>query len=103
MTSEIIDVELRRTPEGIRKDQMWLWTTLAIAKMNITEQIQSHSSELAKIGFKEYDALHIACAKAGCADVLLTTDDRMLRLAARHGNLLHGRVENPLQWLVEVT
>jgi len=103
LTSEIIDIELRRTPEGARKEQMWLWTTLAITKVNITEQIQSRGSELAKLGFKDYDALHIACAEAGYANVLLTNDDRMLRLAARHRNLLQVRVENPLQWLIEVT
>ncbi|BAZ26615.1 hypothetical protein NIES4073_75230 [Kalymmatonema gypsitolerans NIES-4073] len=27
-----------------------------------------------------YDALHIACTEAGNGDVLLTTDNRMLRL-----------------------
>ncbi|MBG1258672.1 hypothetical protein [Nostoc commune] len=54
------------------------------------------------MGFKDYDALHIACAEAGNADVLLTTDDRMLRLAARYKDLLQVRVENPLQWLREV-
>ena len=32
------------------------------------------------IYYKHYDALHIACAESGGADVLLTTDDRMLWL-----------------------
>ena len=53
-------------------------------------------------GFKRYDALHIACAESGGADILLTTDDRMLRLAKRHRAQLQVRVENPNTWLQEM-
>ncbi|WP_256875212.1 hypothetical protein [Nostoc sp. C052] len=56
-----------------------------------------------ELGFKNYDALHIACAEVGNADILLTTDDRMLRLVARCRNLLQVRVENPLHWVMKVT
>ena len=35
--------------------------------------------------------------------VLLTTDDRMLRLAKRHSAQLHVRVENPYTWLQTIT
>lgn len=101
--SQVIDVELRRTPDGSRKEQMRLWTAFATSKIIINEQIESRGSELAHQGFKTYDALHIACAEAGNADIFLTTDDRMLRLAARYRNLLQVRVENPLQWVMEVT
>ena len=101
--SETFDDELRKTPEGARKRQMQIWAALAMSKVDITQQIESRSRKLAQKGFKDYDALHIACAEAGNADVLLTTDDRMLRLAAKHKDLLQVRVENPLQWLREVT
>lgn len=100
--SETFDDELRNTPEGARKRQMQIWAALATNKVNITQQIAFRGGELAQMGFKDYDALHIACAEAGNADVLLTTDDRMLRLAARYKDLLQVRVENPLQWLREV-
>ncbi|MEH2377758.1 MAG: PIN domain-containing protein [Nostoc sp.] len=101
--SETFDDELRKTPEGARKRQMQIWAALAMSKVDITQQIESRSRKLAQKGFKDYDALHIACAEAGKADVLLTTDDRMLRLAAKYKDLLQVRVENPLQWLREVT
>jgi hypothetical protein len=100
--SEAFDDELENTPEGTRKRQMRLWAALAISKVNITEQIESRGLELAEMGFKDYDALHIACAEVGNADVFLTTDDRMLRLAVRHSGMLQVRVENPLRWLLEV-
>ncbi len=101
--SEAIDTELKGTPDSERKKQTQLWVASAKAKILITEQIETRGLELIEIGFKDFDALHIACAEAGKADILLTTDDRMLRLAARHQKLLKVRVGNPCQWLIEVT
>lgn len=72
------------------------------------ETVLMGTSEVARgeyletLGFKHYDALHIACAENGEADILLTTDDRMLRLAKRHRAQLRLRVENPYTWLQEM-
>jgi len=41
----------------------------------------SRAKELNEMGFKSFDALHIACAERGRADVLLTTDDHLLKKA----------------------
>jgi hypothetical protein len=50
-----------------------------------------------------FDALHLACAESGRADVFLTTDDRLLRKSAGYAKQLYVRVENPLVWLREVS
>ena len=55
------------------------------------------------LGFKPFDALHLACAESGRADFFLTTDDRMLKKAKSLGSQLSIRVENPLTWLQEIT
>ncbi len=55
------------------------------------------------LGFKPFDALHLACAESGRADFFLTTDDRMLRKAQSLSWQLSIRVENPLTWLQEIT
>ena len=60
------------------------------------------TQQLETLGFHPFDALHLACAESGRADVFLTTDDRLLRLASRFSDQLHVRVENPLTWLKEV-
>lgn len=101
--SKAIDDELKRTSDVDRKQQMQLWVARANIKVSLTEQIKFRARELTALGFKDYDALHIACAELGKADILLTTDDRMLRLAARRSYLLQVKVENPLRWLMEVT
>ena len=59
--------------------------------------------QLETLGFKELDALHIACAESGLADIFLTTDDRLLRSAKRYNVQHHVRVENPYVWFQEMT
>jgi predicted nucleic acid-binding protein len=58
---------------------------------------------LQKLGFQGYDALHLACSESAKADVLLTTDDGLLKLAKRFSKKLHVTVVNPLIWLEAIT
>ena len=63
----------------------------------------SRGKYLESLGFKAFDALHLACAESGNADLLLTTNDQMLKKARSISSQLRIRVENPLTWLQEVT
>jgi predicted nucleic acid-binding protein len=54
------------------------------------------------LGFKNFDAFHLACAELGGAEVLSTCDDRLLAAAHRHAALLKVRVVNPLELAVEI-
>ncbi|MCE2415905.1 PIN domain-containing protein [Candidatus Poribacteria bacterium] len=58
--------------------------------------------QLETLGFKELDALHLACAESGLADIFLTTDDRLLRGVKRYNSQLSVRVENPYAWFQEI-
>ena len=58
--------------------------------------------QLETLGFKELDALHLACAESGSVDVFLTTDDGMLRVVKRYNVQLRVRVENPYIWFQEI-
>jgi predicted nucleic acid-binding protein len=58
--------------------------------------------ELQGLGFKPFDALHIACAEKGKVDVLLTTDDELLQKITQKNIIINVRVANPLKWLTEV-
>ena len=75
----------------------------SISKMNIIigDDIINRAKDLNNIGFKSFDAFHIACAEKGQADVLLTTDDHLLKKAMSHREFLKVRLENPLRWLME--
>ncbi len=55
-----------------------------------------------KLNFKFQDALHLAFAEAGDADIFLTTDDRLLRKAKQYKDNLKIEVENPTIWLMNI-
>lgn len=65
----------------------------------ITQEMETRAESLAQCGFKTLDALHLACAGAARADVLLTCDDRFLRAAQRMVDALPVRVQNPIDFL----
>ena len=62
---------------------------------------RARANQVASLGFQNRDALHIACAESVNTDILLTTDDRMLKRAERFRTQLHVSVANPYAWLNE--
>lgn len=101
--SEAIDTEISQTPDEERRERVSLLASLAIRKVIIKEQVEFRAKELVRLGFKAYDALHIACAEVGNADILLTTDDRFVRKAVLHSSVMQVGLNNPILWLLEVT
>ncbi len=103
VTSDVLILEIDNTPD--RNQRNYMRTQLNRAYQNVAvgtiEDIRGQ--ELEALGFKWFDALHLACAESSRADVFLTTDDRLLRRANRVRALLQVRVENPYTWLQEVT
>ncbi len=103
LNSEAIEFEISAIPEEERKKKVAALAAIAQEKTKLDEKIKLRAKELQKIGIKVYDALHLACAEYGGAEVFLTTDDQLLRKAKRNRNKLKTRVENPVLWLMEVT
>ena len=62
----------------------------------------SRTDELIGLGFKRFDALHLASAEAAIADVFLTVDDRLRRRAETLAACLRVRVTSPLVLIEEV-
>ena len=101
--SEAVDYEVSRIPDPERRRKVLHLASIAGIKQPVTESVQARAEELEHLGFKALDALHIACAEAGGAEVLLTTDDRVLAKAKKlRGNLRVG-IGSPILWLMEVT
>ena len=99
MGSEVIQLEIGKTPVAERRHRLMLLASSAHRTIPVGQAEAARASELETLGFKDFDALHIACAESGRADVFLTTDDRLLRLAERHAERLAVSVENPVSWL----
>lgn len=101
--SEVLDVEIEQTPDPERRLRVQLLTAQTDRSIRVEKAETERARQLEGLGFHPFDSLHLACAESGGADVLLTTDCQLLRLASRLSRELHVRVENPLIWLTEVT
>jgi len=101
--SEAVELEIAQTPDEERRTRVRLLMAHGYESIRIESGEVARAQELEQLGFHSVDALHLACAESGTADVFLTTDDRLLRLAARTSESLHVQVANPLAWLARVS
>ena len=102
VSSTILSIEVSRNPDPDRRrdtETLLLFANevvvLKSGEADRARQIQGH-------GFTPFDALHLASAEKGSADVFLTTDDGLLRHARRSLGLLQIRVENSVLWYEEL-
>lgn len=102
ISSEVLAIEIANNPNLKKREVITDRLNFAHETVLVGSAEKFRVPELGVLGFKPYDALHIACAESGGADILLTTDDRMLRLAKRYQSHLRVRVENPHTWLQEI-
>lgn len=100
LSSEVIDDEIAQTPDPKRLERLQNLVVHAHESFILTDNEVARAIELRNLGFGDMDALHLACAESGKADVFLTTDDKLLRQATRLAEQLHVPVDNPLNWLV---
>lgn len=100
ITSEAIKVELEKMCNLEKRKKILKLLELAIAKVEIDENIDLRSRQLEELGFGLFDSFHLACAEAASVDIFLSTDDRLLRNATRNQNILKIEVGNPVIWLM---
>jgi predicted nucleic acid-binding protein len=98
-----LEAEISKTPDLSRRQRVMDSLIIAKPMIPVTKKILQRAREITSLGFKSFDALHISCAELGQADILLTTDDRLLRNAQRHESNLDVRVSNPVIWLMEIS
>ena len=102
ISSAVVEEEVNHTPSSERRSRVRQMLSGAHGTVALTDVAISRAQELKALGFRTYDALHLACAEQATVDIFLTTDDRVLRIATRHTAQLQVRVANPLAWLLEV-
>jgi len=64
--------------------------------------IDKRAVELRKLGFKEFDAYHIAAAETAGCDRLVTCDDNFLKAARRNAARIGVTVTDPIRFVSEV-
>jgi len=100
--SEVLHYEVEQNPDSEHKERILSFLSLAHRVVDITEKILKRAEELEETGFDSYDAIHLASAEIGKADIFLTTDDQILKVSNRNKSLFSFLVENPVKWLEEV-
>ncbi|KKM10755.1 hypothetical protein SY88_11725 [Clostridiales bacterium PH28_bin88] len=100
--SEALDYEIFKIPDDDRKQKVLILAGLVQSKVFLDVKVVQQANLLQEAGLAALDALHISCAEKGGANALLTTDDRLVRQAARTKALIKITVANPISWLMEV-
>ncbi len=105
LVSAVLHDEIGRNSNLVRRSDTLRLLSMAFASLTLTPSIEKRGQVLQSLGFKPFDAQHVAFAEASQADVLLTTDDRLIGLAARcnRQQTLTLYVANPVDWLRKVT
>jgi hypothetical protein len=90
-------------PVQARRDAVDLWLARAPAHQVSDEVMTARTAELLALGFKSFDAFHLASAELFGADVFLTVDLPLLRLATRLAARVQVRVTDPVSFLEEIS
>jgi predicted nucleic acid-binding protein len=100
--SQALEIEIDRAPDADQRSRLQRIAGYVEQVVAIGQEELDRASELEKLGFSGFDAVHLACAESGGADVFLSTDDRLLKRAKRYAKKIHVKVVNPLDWLKEM-
>jgi len=66
------------------------------------QELIARTAQLQLLGFRAFDAFHVASAEAARAEVLSTCDDQLLAVAKRNVKSLLVRVVDPLSLVREI-
>lgn len=102
VSSSVVLYEINQIPNGDRKQRILRLCDKSSNIIKLDDNIYEFSEKLKEIGFKSYDALHLACAQMAKVDVFLSTDDKLLKKALQNTNILNMLIDNPLSWLQKI-
>jgi hypothetical protein len=86
-----------------RRDAVDLWLAPVPAPPVSDEVMSARTTSLLALGFKSFDAFHLASAELFGADVFLTVDLPLLKLATRLSAQVQVRVVDPVSFLEELS
>jgi hypothetical protein len=100
--SEIIDYETENITDFEKKMQVSNIIEMADEKIYINDDIEDRAKKLVSLGFKPFDALHIAASENQRTDFFITTDIKLLNLSKRLKSELLVTVNNPIEFIKEI-
>lgn len=85
--SAALDFECSNNPYEEHRHAIQQWRTLAVLVVMADRSVVSAALKLSEHGIGHFDALHVASAMVGKADLLVTTDDRLIKKMREVGGL----------------
>jgi predicted nucleic acid-binding protein len=76
--SFVLDFENGDNPFDERRERIVPWKILATVDVDYSSAIAKKASDYMRLGLRQKDASHIACAVAANADYFITTDKKIL-------------------------
>ena len=98
--SDVLYDEIDRMDDPVKKDKVLNLYNFTAVNVEMNEYVIERVNKLITANIKPFDAFHIACAESANADVLLTTDKKLINASKR--TEMYVRIENPVIWLMEV-
>lgn len=95
--SEYLEFEVSQDPDRERVRRLSSLLGLAATRVETSDAVAERARALERFRLRGLDALHIASAEAGDADLLVTTDDRMIRPIAQAGREVRVRLVGPVE------
>jgi predicted nucleic acid-binding protein len=102
VASDALFFEINQNPDAENRQRVRALLSDAREVVGINDDVLSRAEYFEQSGLDVYDALHLAIAELSSVDVLLTTDDRFIKLVQREESLTTLQVANPVRWLEEV-
>ena len=99
--SEVIEYEIRGIADEERMQNAGSLLQFAHERVMIDKEIVARARMFHLNGLDTFDALHLACAEHSGA-VFLTTDDALIKIIKKHADKITIKVNNPVQWFMEV-
>jgi hypothetical protein len=98
--SWVMSFENDNHPNPDRRDEIAVWEARAERSVSLSNKLEERARQISELGISGLDAVHLASAEEGGADVLLTCDDVLVRRSRRLTLAL--RVLNPVTYFEEV-
>lgn len=95
-----LSFENDKHPNPDRRDEIAVWESQSERSVALSNHVEGRARQFAQSGITSLDALHLASAEEGQADVMLTCDDALLRRSGRVSLAL--RVLSPVAYFDEV-
>jgi predicted nucleic acid-binding protein len=102
ITSEVVYREVDAGEDAEKAELVRQIVRLATDHVVVAADTLERWQELMDMGFRQLDAMHLACAESAPCDLFLTTDDKLLKRARANTSRLRIKVMNPLAYVTEV-